>query len=202
VGTGTRMINADFLIIWPNPTSYTLSHRTAPYGHAEPDTEETTQTGISIVPALSTNASSGTPYTQIAILRELAPTYRTSAANTDLKRATRQQVVFAYSRSNPKSASVTASIEQHDQGMYGAINMDLSQPLTFATNDEGEAEVVPPPAQPQETIVGSSAALDRSDDRVGRMDASRHFDCSPRFVWCAGLAAHLARHGSARPFGP
>jgi hypothetical protein len=68
-------------------------------------------------------------------LRELTPTYESTAGNLNLKRAARQQIVYAYSKTNPKSTSISATMEQHDQGMYGAITVDLSKNVTFASSN-------------------------------------------------------------------
>lgn len=125
------MVNADFLVSWPNQmnqivvpgantpavAAWTLSHRDATGERmpmiASSAAASSTASFYTFLPAFSSNNSS--PGTAIVFIRPLAPqNYVTTSPNTVISRGM-QSFIFASSSIPPNSMSEDAIISQHDQ---------------------------------------------------------------------------------------
>ncbi|GAA98589.1 uncharacterized protein L969DRAFT_95179 [Mixia osmundae IAM 14324] len=141
IGFGTTMSNSDMIIVWPNEDdTWTLSHRTAD-GHNTPTASSSADAQpAQLVPvsSLITNSSSGSfaSYTFIRALDLTATSYSTTRTqHNTLARATGQDLIYAYSSSNPgTSDTLTPDLQQHDHGAYGSTQIDLSRAVVFAAD--------------------------------------------------------------------
>ena len=129
------MAGSDMIVVWPNAGSVIVSHRTVDTGHNPPLPAATpSASDLAYVAALSSNSSSSTT---ISVLRALKPSYSSSAASGDVFTLTNNNpFIFAYCSTNPGS-SPTAAMMQHDAGMYGSGNLDLSQSVAIAASATG-----------------------------------------------------------------
>ncbi|GAA5855551.1 hypothetical protein JCM9279_005117 [Rhodotorula babjevae] len=145
-GQGSRMSNADYLIVWPtvsgSSVSWTLSHRLPDGSHGTPqlastDASTSTTAFYTIVPELTTSDASS-PYSVVAYVRQRDPgsSYPTAsgvtAATLD---AASTEFIYASSSRKPSGTAEDADLAEHNQPK-GTTKLDLSQQFSVAAAAE------------------------------------------------------------------
>ena len=163
-GVGTTMANADMLVIWPSGSSWVASRRTAA-GHSMPvDGGALSNSDITIRTDLSTLTGSTTV---VSVLRKLKPSYSTAAsAGNELKVGTTNNIVYAYSSSNPTGSAANSAIKVHDDGAFGKSSLDLSKTIQFATTSSGSGTTTSGTAATIPKAAAASTAFDYTDKRT------------------------------------
>ncbi|KAL8292516.1 hypothetical protein RQP46_001128 [Phenoliferia psychrophenolica] len=139
MGVGSAMMNADFLVTWPNlaagatpATPFTLSHRNSP-GEIMPVVAEAgaTLNHFTLLPQLSSLDASSS-FTAVSYIRLLAmPSgYVTTSTMKTIARGP-QSFIYASSTVKPEGTAEDAVLTQHDQA-HGPTMLDLSVPITLA----------------------------------------------------------------------
>ncbi|GAA5965103.1 hypothetical protein JCM3765_004858 [Sporobolomyces pararoseus] len=135
LGLGTSMSDSAMVILWPtsDSRSWVISHRTAG-GHVKPDASTTSSTlgRWNLVPSLTT-LDTQPNYTLVTIVRTLSlpknqaiyPAARTKYAN--LSKSKGQNLIVAASSRRPPTDDEGSMMTMHDPGMFGMLQIDLSQ---------------------------------------------------------------------------
>ncbi|GAA5905993.1 hypothetical protein JCM8208_006310 [Rhodotorula glutinis] len=141
-GMGSRMSNADYLIVWPtvsgSSVSWTLSHRLPNGAHGTPklastDASTSTTAFYTVVPELTTSDASS-PYSVVAYVRQRDPgsSYPTaSGVTTAALQAASTEFIYASSSRKPTSTAEDADLDEHNQPK-GTTKLDLSQQFSVA----------------------------------------------------------------------
>lgn len=129
------MSDSAMVILWPtsDSRSWVISHRTAG-GHVKPDLSTTSSTlgRWNLVPSLTT-LDTQSNYTIVTIVRTLSlpknqaiyPAARTKYAN--LSKSKGQNLIVAASGRRPPTDDEGSMMTMHDPGMFGMLQIDLSQ---------------------------------------------------------------------------
>ncbi|GAA5925953.1 hypothetical protein JCM3775_005160 [Rhodotorula graminis] len=141
-GLGSRMADADFLIVWPtvsgSSVSWTLSHRLPDGSHGMPqlastDAATATTAFYTVVPELTTSDASS-PYSAVAYVRQRDPgsSYPTaSGATAAALGAASTEFIYASSSRKPSTTAEDADLAEHNQAK-GTTKLDLSQQFSVA----------------------------------------------------------------------